>query len=1694
MKTPSIEKRRQKEFESELLARAHAWIPQWALTDDEPDFGRALLRIAARFSSEVAERLDRGGEKTQRGFLDWLAVRGKAARPARMPVVLKLADTAPDPVFAAAPVRMQADTDDAPVFFETENDLCLLPGQLPGIVACDGASDEIYLPPPGLSDLTPLEPLPTEWRLKSFAASGAKKLQLDPDTGLALDMIIEAAGKQYKIVEVEKDIVTIDPPLEAGVDEGQVVNKVTTFAPFDGSAHNWQEHALYFGDTDLLNIEAEADIEVAGAKGVGSEVTWQYWAGDDKGWQPLTLAETQPSDGVVLKKPKGAIETGKVNEISSRWIRAYTKTVTGKSFRTDNELGLRINSSGCDTKLANLKCDDTEATPSPAAEAMANTTPLVLETPFFPLGKQPKQFDAFYLGSQEAFSKKKAEVQLCFQMADLSFAALSAVTTDVPTLGPDIIAGVGRDRFLHLLQFNHSSRTLTKLRDREPLQPPAPAFFGAAPASPNPVALDSQPAWRLPMWTETLIGRDLFVVTTAGNDIWVWCELLDAPTLSGWAPLGQLPSAGTGTPGLVSGLVFLADVVSKLVALRDGTLYVRDWPAGTQWQQVDTVDAANNPVTLSTVMPVMVDNGFGRLVTSLSAGMIGVSDANDLYSLDATGACTFLASNFSIDWRPAAYQDSTGLTAVGVDVANPSNLIAFQQAPGTTTLEAIPSGAEATGAVEVLLSSGGIYFLASAKGQSDTSLIMWGPFDSTGTGSLVESEIPPDIGQVGGAPAALAQNVIIPGTNADLLVADFDATQLKIETATVQTGIVVTSSTPSLANNDVVTRVAAGVPEARHIQGSGLTMSGETFYAIDSDFSTANGALTAYRQADALSGDFALPDQFTLHSSDRQTIQGALLLIGVDFFTVDILDQTVDPWVATISSPTGGTMPAAGANAYVVPAPIGGRLAPFMNLDPSPNGSGDWDADLLQRTELIFPDGQPRLQRGKAFSTDSGNHPITVVLGQPFQSLLSNTFIVNAAVVSWSRLLGDTSANPELSWEYWNGKGWWKLPVTSDATFNLKSSGALNFEIPDDIAATDWSGKTDYWIRARLIGGDYGQEEVRVISKPGANPNETIQTVERSSAGIRAPQVVKLHIFYRICEPGIPTYVLTQDSLSFRDQSDANRTGGAIVEAFVPLSEMIGKLSGPATKTATAEECKPECKCKSETTAGSTATNASPATAPVTATPIVPDTGRSLFLGFTKPLSQQPVNVLLLVEVERNHGQFAPMKVEALIGDRFVPIVANDTTRAMGESGLLSMSFSVGPTVRELFGQSLYWLRLTPVSTNSPLDWKPTLHGAYLNAVWASATETMTRELVGSSEGAPNLTLRLARPPLLDGTLELRVKEPLGEEARTALLAQDRNSVKSSEEGLPGDWVLWKQVTDPGDEPPDARVYALDESNGEIRFGDGQHGAIPPIGTDSIVAFSYKRTEPGSLDSTDVPANGIRVRTQLGLVSPLPSVEAAFAADQAAGGAPPEPVERVVRFGSARLRHRGRAVTARDLEDLTLQSSPKIAQARCIVRPSYVKLVVAVRGENPAPNAAEARELRRLLLAAAPAMLGVTDSLRIQGPDLRTLRVGLNLAIADLDYSGEVAREAKQRISAFFDVASGGIAKIGWQMGESPDPSDIAYILSDVPRLEGIESLAVNEIIDDQEQPWPTSIKPTELAFLSRDPVRVDFTIVEVVA
>ena len=128
---------------------------------------------------------------------------------------------------------------------------------------------------------------------------------------------------------------------------------------------------------------------------------------------------------------------------------------------------------------------------------MANTTPLVLDGQFFPFGKEPRQFDAFYLGSAEAFSKKNAQVKLQFGMADASFEALACLRTG--PLANQFLAGVAKDGYLYLLSFDPGTGRPTRYDARQPMRPPSPGPFGATVPAP-PVTLDQDAKFRPALW------------------------------------------------------------------------------------------------------------------------------------------------------------------------------------------------------------------------------------------------------------------------------------------------------------------------------------------------------------------------------------------------------------------------------------------------------------------------------------------------------------------------------------------------------------------------------------------------------------------------------------------------------------------------------------------------------------------------------------------------------------------------------------------------------------------------------------------------------------------------------------------------------------------------------------------------------------------------------------------------------------------------------------------------------------------------------------------------------------------------------------------------------------------------------------------------------------------------------------------
>ena len=127
---------------------------------------------------------------------------------------------------------------------------------------------------------------------------------------------------------------------------------------------------------------------------------------------------------------------------------------------------------------------------------------------------------------------------------------------------------------------------------------------------------------------------------------------------------------------------------------------------------------------------------------------------------------------------------------------------------------------------------------------------------------------------------------------------------------------------------------------------------------------------------------------------------------------------------------------------------------------------------------------------------------------------------ISQPVAPWRILGPGAAANPTLSWEYWNGESWWALGNRDlrDDTANFQKRGGIFFKAPVDIRPTDVGGTTRYWIRARLVGGDYG-EPTTIVTTARAPNGGTEQAATRDVSSVRAPYITALRLGYCANEP-----------------------------------------------------------------------------------------------------------------------------------------------------------------------------------------------------------------------------------------------------------------------------------------------------------------------------------------------------------------------------------------------------------------------------------------------------------------------------------------------------------------------------------------------------------------------------------------------
>lgn len=626
----------------------------------------------------------------------------------------------------------------------------------------------------------------------------------------------------------------------------------------------------------------------------------------------------------------------------------------------------------------------------------------------------------------------------------------------------------------------------------------------------------------------------------------------------------------------------------------------------------------------------------------------------------------------------------------------------------------------------------------------------------------------------------------------------------------------------------------------------------------------------------------------------------------------------------------------------------------------------------------------------------------------------------------------------ELAWEYWNGKQWTVLEglsakggengdASGPSVLKLIENGTISFEGPQKVSPVDVQGETRHWLRVRLVQGNYGveagyREAGRLTLDPDSHGNAVVVPYyQLTEATLRPPSIRSLKIGYVYQEEDEePEHVLTENDFVFLDETEAARSDSQPFQPFSPSRDL-----------------RP-----------------------------------SLYLGFEGPdektgFGNRSVALFLAVAESFYDPSRASVSSDPVVvweywnGERFKLLDARDETRGLTRRGLVSF---VGPSdfcSRSDFGRQAFWLRVRWESGDYAVA--PEIEWISTATTWACHQRTLEKEVLGGSSGERNQLFTTAQAPVLSGqTLEVREPERPSADELAALEAEvGAEAVETVLDagGQPVEvWVRWHQVPDFYASGSRSRHYTLDRLSGEIRFGDGRRGLVPPSGRGNVRMARY-RTGGGL-------AGNLPAKTLVQLKGTVPYVDGVVNQVPATGGGANESAAQVQRRAPRSLRHRGRAVAGDDFEDLALQASGQVARARAIISQERadagrVGLIVVPRSEEakPIPSLELLRQVEEYVSARATPTL----SLWVAGPTWVQVTVEAEIVPRQPEAATEVRGAARQRLEAFLHPLTGGPDNEGWPFSRKPERSDLLAVLAATPGVDHVRRMDSREMPDGGE-------------------------------
>lgn len=656
---------------------------------------------------------------------------------------------------------------------------------------------------------------------------------------------------------------------------------------------------------------------------------------------------------------------------------------------------------------------------------------------------------------------------------------------------------------------------------------------------------------------------------------------------------------------------------------------------------------------------------------------------------------------------------------------------------------------------------------------------------------------------------------------------------------------------------------------------------------------------------------------------------------------------------------------------------------------------------------------------------------------------------------------------PVLSWEYWNGKGWRALSDLNDKTSDFKEEGDISFTCPDDIDKVEINGEDKFWIRVRLIDGDYGKEFIikteeksftippTVIQIPGFEVsitdtdadtdievpgNEiTIPGVEIPTAGVvleegkvQYPVITYVAITYENA-PREPETCVSLNNLNYVDHMGALQD---VDQTFVPYRLLSERVP-------------------------------------------------SFFLGFDKKIEGGPISILFHLQ-EPLAAPEAKLNWFYWNGSSWVLLNVSDGTRNFAQIGLLTFAVPNDFHSLELFDKTRFWLK--GIVVEGEYAQPPTLFGIWVNSAAATQASVIVDEIVGSSQAVAQQEFPLLNAMIINQEVYVRERTRPNEEERQAIFKAEGVDAIAEQPDERGDIqhykIRWHEVDDFDQSGPNDRHYTVDKRLGVIAFGDGVHGMIPPPGGDTIRAnYRFGGGTNGNVEVGKIAS----------LKNAIPFVDQVTNHIRADGGSATETLDEVRTRGPQKLKHQERAMSQTDFEALAQSASRTVARAKCLANtndrgehaPGHVTVIIVPdsqrRGEPPS------RVLIDIVLndlkARTAYAISASNHIHVRGAGYIEIAVEPTIVPTTLEAAARAEDAVIAALQHYIHPLTGGPCKDGWAFGGTVCRTELFALLEGIAEVDHVPDIVIR--VKGEVQGDDVVMGPDQLPFSGEHKVNI---------